>query len=74
MKKRFLVTGGLGFIGSYFVELLLKRGYYVINIDKMTYAARKDLNFERYKNYVAQKPQVGFISINFKFKSLLLFS
>jgi dTDP-glucose 4,6-dehydratase len=51
MKKRFLVTGGLGFIGSHFVELLLKKGYYVINIDKMTYAARKDLNFEKYKNY-----------------------
>lgn len=51
MKKRVLVTGGLGFIGSYFVELLLKKGYYVINVDKVTYAARKDLNFEKYKNY-----------------------
>ncbi|MEM2174988.1 MAG: GDP-mannose 4,6-dehydratase [Candidatus Micrarchaeia archaeon] len=51
MKKRVLVTGGLGFIGSYFVELLLKKGFYVINVDKVTYAARKDLNFEKYKNY-----------------------
>ncbi len=51
MKKRFLVTGGLGFIGSHFVELLLKRGHFVINIDKVTYAARKDLNLEKYRNY-----------------------
>lgn len=51
MKKRIAVTGGLGFIGSWFVELLLKKGYYVINIDKVTYAARQDLNFEKYKNY-----------------------
>lgn len=51
MKKRFLVTGGLGFIGSHFVELLLKKGHFVINVDKVTYAARKDLNFGKYKNY-----------------------
>jgi len=51
MKKRILVTGGLGFIGSYFVKFLLENNYYVINVDKMTYAARKDLNFETYSNY-----------------------
>jgi dTDP-glucose 4,6-dehydratase len=51
MKKRILVTGGLGFIGSYFVSLLLEKGYHVINIDKQTYAARKDLDFFKEKNY-----------------------
>lgn len=51
IKKRILVTGGLGFIGSYFIELALERGYYVINVDKQTYAARRDLNFEKYGNY-----------------------
>jgi dTDP-glucose 4,6-dehydratase len=49
--KRLLVTGGLGFIGSYFVKLALERGYHVINVDKKTYAARKNLGFEEYKNY-----------------------
>ncbi len=49
--KRLLVTGGLGFIGSHFVPMAIERGYYVINLDKKTYAARKNLNFEKLKNY-----------------------
>lgn len=28
--KKLMVTGGLGFIGSYFVDLALKKGYYVM--------------------------------------------
>lgn len=59
MKKRVLVTGCLGFIGSYFVELLLKKGYYVINIDKRTYAARKDLDFNKYQNYEFIEEDIG---------------
>lgn len=51
MKKRIVVTGGLGFIGSYFVELALERDYHVINIDKQTYASRNDLNFSKNPNY-----------------------
>lgn len=50
-KQRIVVTGGLGFIGSYFIELLIKKGYYVINIDKRTYAARTNLPFEKNPNY-----------------------
>ena len=50
-KQKILVTGGLGFIGSCFVEMLLKRGDSVINVDKMTYAIREDTNFEKYPNY-----------------------
>lgn len=50
-KKRILVTGGLGFIGSHFVQMALDRGYHVINVDKKTYAARTDLNFDKNPNY-----------------------
>ncbi|GHG67938.1 dTDP-glucose 4,6-dehydratase [Alishewanella longhuensis] len=37
--KLFLVTGGSGFIGSAFVKLLLDRGFRVVNLDKLSYAA-----------------------------------
>jgi len=37
-----LVTGGAGFIGSAVCRRLVRRGYRVVNVDKLTYAA--DLN------------------------------
>lgn len=45
-KKTFFVTGGNGFIGSHFIEEVLKAGHAVINVDKLTYAANKDLKFQ----------------------------
>jgi dTDP-glucose 4,6-dehydratase len=38
-RMRFIVTGGMGFIGSHFVELLLENEHEILLIDKMTYAA-----------------------------------
>ena len=35
---RVLVTGGLGFIGSNLIKLLIEQKYTVINIDKITYS------------------------------------
>jgi dTDP-glucose 4,6-dehydratase len=42
--KNILVTGGLGFIGSNFIRLLLKSGEFdqVINFDKQTYAGNSE--------------------------------
>ena len=37
--KKFIVTGGSGFIGSNLVKFLLKKKYFVINIDKLSYSA-----------------------------------
>tara|TARA_B110000495_G_scaffold154430_1_gene137600 strand:+ start:268 stop:1287 length:1020 start_codon:yes stop_codon:yes gene_type:complete len=37
--NKIIVTGGLGFIGSNLIELLLSKNYYVINIDKVTYSS-----------------------------------
>ena len=37
--KNIIVTGGLGFIGSNLIDLLISKNYYVINIDKITYSS-----------------------------------
>ena len=36
---KLLITGGAGFIGSAVVCLAISRGYSVINVDALTYAA-----------------------------------
>ena len=51
--KRFVVTGGTGFIGSNLVKFLLNKNYFVINIDKLSYSANP-YNLEKInknKNY-----------------------
>jgi dTDP-glucose 4,6-dehydratase len=44
------ITGCLGFIGSYVTRACLEKGWYVKGIDKITYAANKDL-LNEFKNY-----------------------
>ncbi len=39
--KKIIVTGGSGFIGSNLVNYLIKKKYFVINIDKLTYSSNK---------------------------------
>ena len=49
--KKIIVTGGLGFIGSNLVKLLIKKNYFVINIDKASYAS----NFYNTKDFFNKK-------------------
>ena len=49
--KKIIVTGGLGFIGSNLIKLLIKKNYFVINIDKVNYAS----NFYNTKDFSKKK-------------------
>ena len=48
---KIIVTGGLGFIGSNLIELLLNKRFKVINIDKITYSS----NFYNTRDYLKNK-------------------
>ena len=58
--KRFIVTGGYGFIGSNLIRLLIKKKYKVLNIDNMSYSAQKyNLNDINKKNYSFKKVDIN---------------
>ncbi len=64
--KKIIVTGGSGFIGSNLVNFLIKKKYFVINLDKLTYSSNKlSHKIRNKKNYKLIK-----IDINNK-KSLI---
>ena len=45
--KKIIVTGGSGFIGTNLVNFLIKKNYFVINIDKLTYFIEKLIKSRR---------------------------
>ena len=67
--KKIIVTGGLGFIGSNLIDLLLQKNFNVINIDKGTYSSNhyNVKEFKKSKRYKFIKLDIG----NKKLKNLL---
>ena len=63
--KKIIVTGGLGFIGSNLIDLLLKKNFFVINIDKATYSS----NYYNVKEFKKSK-KYKFIKLDIKNKKL----
>ena len=61
MKKRILVTGGAGFIGSFLCENLVKKGHYVICCDNF-YTGNKDnlKDVYNHKNFELLRHDVTF--------------
>ena len=51
--KKILITGGSGFIGTNLVNFLLKKNFYVINFDKLSYCSipNKFTSYYKNKNY-----------------------
>lgn len=67
--KRVLVTGGFGFIGSHFIDLL-KREYNmeIILVDKLTYATKynfQDINDNIHFNYMVDSVLANYHKIKF---------
>ena len=57
--KIVIVTGGLGFIGSNLIKILNKKNYFIINIDKATYAANFKNIPSDIKNYIFYKQDIN---------------
>ena len=77
--KKIIVTGGSGFIGSNLVNFLLKKKFFVVNLDKLTYSANKHyVSFRTKKNYKLIKVDINnkkkLISIIQKFKPKAIFN
>ncbi len=77
--KKIIVTGGSGFIGTNLVNFLIKKKFFVINIDKLTYSSNKyNDKFRNKRNYKLFKLDINnknkIIKIIQKFKPKAIFN
>lgn len=61
MKKIVYITGCLGFIGVHLTKKCLEKGWYVIGVDKITYAANQHFleDFNSYENFKFIKSDIN---------------
>lgn len=61
MKKIVYVTGCLGFIGVHVTRKCLEKGWYVIGVDKLTYASNESFlaEFEKFDNFKFIKSDIN---------------
>ncbi len=64
--KKIIVTGGSGFIGTNLVNFLLKKKFFVVNLDKLTYSSNK------YKNILRNKKNYKLIKVDLINKNKLI--
>lgn len=61
--KRIIVTGGSGFIGTNLILKLLKKKYFVLNVDKISVQSNFKLKFLKEKNYKFHKIDLANLKI-----------
>ena len=76
--KKIIVTGGLGFIGSNLIKILNEKNFFIINIDKISYASNKNNIPNNIKNYKFYKENINnkdfIVKILKKYKPSLIFN
>jgi UDP-glucose 4-epimerase len=67
MKKKLIVTGGAGFIGSHLCEYLIDKGFKVICLDNLENGNKKNLiNLEKNRNFTFYKTDINTVNFNNK--------
>ena len=79
MNKNIIVTGGLGFIGSNLIDLLISKKYSVINLDKVTYSSnfynlKEHKNNNKYKFIKCDLNSKKISNILLKYKPICIFN